>query len=513
MIAGIVGVLALIAQARAGDAAEVHRCLAVYDLACATRASAGLGRSADELAARSELDFSLGNFAAARDELKTAGRTPEGTEDYPATLDLYEKTVAASADFTTETRGDVTLRYRPGMDAVLVDEAFETLQAAHDRIGSVLGGAPPGGVRMELYPTAQRFIDASSLPGDAVRTTGVIALSKWTRLLVSSPRALGRGYAWKDTISHEYTHYIVAWRTRDQAPVWLQEGIARSHESLWHADQPAPLTPEAAGLLADALANDKLVPLQKMHPSMAFLSSSEEASLAFAQVSTMIEYLRSVQGPDAVSRVLDLVRDGRDALQAVADVGSEGDVDAFMAGWKGYLRSLKLVGKKLATAKVVLDGGGDEYANDPVLADRADLARFARLGDLLMEKKRADAALVEFRKAAAPDEPPSPLLATRTAGALVALGRKAEARTLLEGSVTDYPEYASTHAALGKLALGLGDSAAAFVQYRASVDIDPFDPITQAALGDLYATRGDAALAERHHHYARVLQSAEPATR
>lgn len=504
---------ALAGAAMATPAEEVRRCLDVYDLQCAEAAASSLGKDDASRAARAELQFALGEFADAHENLKAAAGSLAGAEGYADRLALFDRSQQATADFVSESRMDVTLRYRPGFDAVLTDEAFETLQAAHDRIGPLLGGAPPGGVRMELYPTAQRFIDASSLPGSAVRTTGVIALSKWTRLLVSSPRALGRGYGWKDTIAHEYIHYIVAWRTEDRAPVWLQEGIARSHEVLWRVSQPEPLAPTQASLLADALANDSLLPLAKMHPSMAFLSSPEEASLAYAQVSTMIVYLRQVKGPGAVSQVLDLVRGGRDALQAVADVGADGDQAAFIAGWRGYLKGLKLVSRKLAEAGVVLDGAGDDFAADPVLGKRADLARSARLGDVLLEAGRADAALVEYLKASPPGEPPSPQLASRTATALLAVGKKSEARALLVESVRDYPEFAVTRTLLGKLLLDAGDTAAAFTQYRGAVDVDPFDPAAQGALADLYALRGEAPLADRHRRYARLLQSQEPAPR
>ena len=500
--------LASPAWAEAAD--DVRACLEVYDVACAQSAATALGTTDADKAAAAELSFHLGDFGAARDRLKSVSGSLAASEGYAEHLALFERSLSATSDFVTRTQGDVTLRYRPGMDEVLTDEAFETLQASHDRIGPLLGGAPPGGVRMELYPTAQRFIDASSLPGSAVRKTGVIALSKWTRLLVSSPRALGRGYEWKDTTAHEYIHYIVAWRTHDRAPVWLQEGIARSHESLWRQNEPAPLTPMQEGLLADALANDSLVPLERMHPSMAFLSSAEEASLAFAQVSTMVVYLRLEKGPRAISQVLDLVAGGRDALAAVADVGAGGDVDAFMAAWRGYLGTLKLVSKKLAAAKVVLDGGGDEFEADPLLGNRTDLARYARLGDLLLEAKRPDSALVEYRKASPGEEAPSPLLASRTAAALLSLSRRADAYSVLRASIQDYPEFASTRNALGALLLADGNREQAWVQFRAGVDIDPFDAVAQSTLADLYASRGEATLADRHRRYVRLLQSAEP---
>ena len=503
--------LTLVAAAVAAPAAEVLRCLELSDLACAQEAAAQLGRAPADLAARAELAFSLGEFAEAR-ELDTAlGGGGSVSPEQARRSGLYELTAEATADFATVRRGDVTLRYRPGMDEVLVDEALETLQAAHDRIAPLLGGAPPGGVRMELYPTAQRFIDASSLPAAAVRNTGVIALSKWTRLLVSSPRALGHGYAWKDTIAHEYIHYVVAWRSLDKTPVWLQEGIARSHESLWNLDAPPPLAPLHQSLLADALANDTLVPLARMHPSMAFLDSGEQASLAFAQVSTMVQYLRQVAGNDAVSRVLDLVRDDRDALQAVADVGAAGDVAAFMAGWRAYLGGMDLVKKKLAAAPTLLDGPNDEIAADPVLGRRTDLAKYARLGDILFDAGRPDAALVEYGKAQDPGTGPSPVLSARTAEALLATGRAAEARAALEASIADYPEYAVTRAALAKLLLAQGNVTGALVHYRAAADVDPFDPETQGALADLFAATGNPSRAERHARYQRILQSAEAA--
>jgi len=167
-----------LAVAFAAPADDVHTCLDLYDLDCARAAATHLGASAADLEAKAELEFHLGHFALARDGMVTAAKGLAASIEVANQVELYQKTVAATADFESRSRGDVTVQFRPGMDEVLLDEAFETLQAAHDRIGPVLGGAPPGGVRMELYPTAQRFIDASSLPAAAVRTTGVIALSK-----------------------------------------------------------------------------------------------------------------------------------------------------------------------------------------------------------------------------------------------------------------------------------------------------------------------------------------------
>lgn len=484
---------------------EGHACLEASDLPCASAVAESAGDSPDAQAFRAEVAFAKAEFTEALRLLEIAAAGRPNDEEMARTLALYRATVEATDSFVTAKRGDVEIRYLPGTDLVLIDEAFEALQAAHDRIGPLLGGAPPGGVRMEIYPTAERFTKASGLPVAAVQTTGVVALSKWTRLLVTSPRALGRGYAWKDTIAHEYIHYIVAWRTKDQAPVWLQEGIARSHEALWNQDVPPELQPYQQSLLAEALAGDKLVPLERMHPSMAFLDSADEAALAFAQVSTMMMHLRAVAGNDAVSKVLDRVRRGTDALKATADVGTSGDVNQFMTGWRTMLAELNLVRRKLAAMPTVLGPSEDDFGIDPVLAGRRDLAGHARLGDLLREADRAEASLVEYRKAIPKGEPAPPTLSSRMAESLLTLGRTDEALATLRASVNDYPEYATTRKSLGGILLSQGKSQDALVQFRASADINPFDPDVQAALADLYASLGDATLAARHARYRGIL--------
>jgi tetratricopeptide (TPR) repeat protein len=501
----LLALLAWVPAAHAGPLAEGAACLERSDLACAERIAAGAGEGAEALHLRARVAFHRGEFDRAVELLEGVRRASPGAR-IDDDLALYTATRDAARGMLTRRQGDVEVRYQPGVDLVLVDEAIEALQAAHDRIGPLLGGAPPGPIRMELYPTGTRFTAASGLPAEAVQNTGVVALSKWTRLLVTSPRALGRGYAWKDTVAHEYIHLVVAWRTRDRCPVWLQEGIARSHESMWRSPEPAPLQPLAQSLLADALSSDTLVPLERMHPSMAFLDSAEQAALAFAQVSTMVMQLRAVAGPDAVSRVLDRVRDGTDALQAVADVATGGSKDTFMRDWKGYLRSLDLVSRKLSAAPTVLNGAADDFGVDPVLSRRKDLAGHARLGDLLHEAGRDDAALIEYAKAVPSDEPPSPALVARVSRALVSLGRTDEAITRLRASVAEYPEFALTRKSLAELLLARGQNRAALAEFRAAADINPFDPAVQSALADLYASLGDRALADRHARYRRVLE-------
>lgn len=494
-----------IGQAWAGDLARGEACIAAADLSCARAAAVGLGATAREQGFLADLSFHEQRFDDALRLLKaSAGPTPDASTQNG--LDLYKATVEAVAGFVSETRGDVTVMYLPGTDEVLLDDTFTTLQAAHDRIGPKLGGAPPGGVRVEIYPTAARFIAASGIPAESVQTTGVVALSKWSRLLLTSPRALARGYAWKDTLAHEYIHYVVAYNSADKAPVWLQEGIARSHEVLWRRDDFAELPAYQQSLLADALSHGSLVPLERMHPSMAFLPSAEMASLAFAQVATMMEFLANTTGPDAARRVLLKVKGNTDALAAVADIGAKGDAGAFMTGWKDWLKTLRLVSRKLAAMPTVI-GEGDDLATDPLLAKRRDLAGFVRLGDLLFEVEKSKAALVEYQKAVPDeDEPASPALAVRLARAHHSLGDDARAMLILRASLVDYPEYASSHKELAQQLQRHGKTEEATSEYLSSADINPFDPDVQSALATLYGASGNAPEAARRRRYERILR-------
>lgn len=502
------------AVASAASPQEGQQCLDRVDLACAGRVEAELEDSPAATRFRAALAFHRSEFEAAL-RLQESVEDQYGDEpEYAGTLAHMRVTAEATRGFKVERRGDVEIHYLPGVDQVLVDEAFETLQSAHDRIGPRLGGAPPGGVRLEIYPTGERFTAASGIGAAAVETTGVVALSKWTRLLVTSPRALARGYPWKDTLAHEYIHYIVAYNTADRAPVWLQEGIARSHEVLWRQEAFAELPAWSQSLLARALREDDLVTLEEMHPSMAYLPSAERAALAFAQVSTMVEHLEGSAGQGATAKALARVREGADALQAVADVATAGDRARFMADWRRSVEAMRLVSRELAAAPTVLGATADDFGIDPVLSQRQDLAGFARLGDLLQAQELHAAALVEYQKAIPKGEAPSPLLAVRLSRALASLGRVDEGVRALEDSLRDYPDYAASTKELAVLLLRQGKEREALAWYRASADINPFDPEVQGQLATLYEAGGDPDRAERHRGYRRLLLlGADPRTR
>ena len=146
--------------------------------------------------------------------------------------DLAKEASDAIKDHKEERTPHVVIRYAPE-DAVLVPYARETLEAAYKALHDDLGFEPELPIRVEFYRSPADLAAVSSLSQAEVARTGTIALCKWARLMVTTPRALAYGYPWLDSINHELVHYAVSSLTKDRAPVWLQEGLAKFLERRW----------------------------------------------------------------------------------------------------------------------------------------------------------------------------------------------------------------------------------------------------------------------------------------
>jgi tetratricopeptide (TPR) repeat protein len=209
------------------------------------------------------------------------------------------------------------LRFPPE-DEVLAEYALEALETALGNLSSDLGFAPNRPIHVDIYRSPSDLAAVSTLTEAEVERTGTIALCKWARLMATSPRALSYGYPWLDSLSHELVHYVVSALSRDQAPVWFQEGLAKFLERRWRDPPSANLPPVMQHLLAKALASNKLIGFDRMHPSMAKLPTAEDASLAFAEVVTAVASLHAQGGTGALRTAISGVRDGLDARTAVA---------------------------------------------------------------------------------------------------------------------------------------------------------------------------------------------------
>lgn len=501
------GVLVASTPALANKGAVVD-CLNAVDVPCAEKAISryNIGDSKDAelhyLAAR--IAFFAGRYLEASGHINRA--VDLGYDDRWDERSLYARTAQVHQGFVEVVRDDrYVIRYRPGLDAVMLEEVFDAMKRSEAHLAPLLGGPPPGRVTVEIYPSAQTFTEASSLTEADVKTTGVIALSKWARLLLTSPRALGRGYDWQDTVAHEYIHQVVSHRTHERTPVWLQEGLAKYLDNRWRDGTDGfQLDPRSEALLARAVAEDTLVPLEMMHPSLAKLPSAEMAALAYAQLATLLQFCVAQKGDGLLVEVIEQVDAMVDPRIALSKAAGFPTFDALEQAWRAWVQDQQLRDRGVAASAKALDGD-DPVAGDPVLSQRRDLARFLRLGELLAQRNHHEAALMEYAKADTNEGDTSPLLQTRIAQSHLALGDLQTARSQLELTLSLYPDFTLAWRALGDLEVEAGRAKAAREAYSKVVAYDPFDADIHQILVKLYTQSGQAARAKRHGEQFRIL--------
>lgn len=397
-----------------------------------------------------------------------------------------------------------TILYPPGMDKVLVPYAIQALEKAYRELGDLYGYRPPTRVRVEFLSTALNLADMSPLTeGDIVRT-GTIALCKYNRLMITSPRALYRGYRWLDTLIHEYTHLVIN-RVVSGIPIWLHEGLARFSETLWRTPKPQKYSPYAETLLARAIKKNKLVPFKKMHPSMAKLPSQEEASLAYAQVFSLIKFFVKQNGRSAIARVLHGVHKGAKipkAFEAVVRV----KFNQYLELWKEDIRQQKLKEyNDIAPEKKVLKGLRPKKKKKKKeksfwfrpKAPKELGARFLQLAELLRMRKRYKAALVEYLKAEKYWKNLQPKLQNKIAKTYFLLKKHKHAIPHLKDSLKLHPNRVATYVNLGRAYFALRQYKEAIRNFQVATHINPFHPLIHSHLSVIYRKQGKEKMAHR----------------
>jgi len=464
------------------------------------------------LARLAAVRFHQGRYDEAARTLERAlgGTSPSPEERF--LLELFQSTREATVDFVNDRgpEGRVAVLHPPGDDQVLVPWAEEALRRAEDVLAPLLGVRVPGPLRLEIYPSPRALAAVSTLTVDEIERTGTIALSKWDRLMITSPRALPRGYPWLDTVVHELVHLLLSRATRDRAPVWLQEGVAKLLERRWRDDGSRDagddgafpyLDPASEGLLFEALGDDGLIPFDDLHPSIARLPSQRDAALAFAQVATFVGTYVDRYGPDALRSAFDRIADGEDARQALArEAGTS--FRGLESRWRATLEAHRAAlgagaAEDRPDVRPLRFGPPPSRADEAEEVDVASARRHLRLGDLLWDRGRQRAAEAEYAKAHEAD-PDDPIVGSRLGHAALAAGHPDRAVAALAPLVDRHPHHAPLFALLGRARVELGDSEGATDAFVGAIRLNPFDPgphcgLAEAATDPTLRSRGSSA--------------------
>ena len=496
------------------------------------------GKDADVELLRGELQFLQGDYDGAAARMRAAIGSvrlqPQDERELRGIADLAAATADATRGFVEQRSpgGHFVLRYRRGRDEVLIPYAGEALDKAWAALGADFGdetsgdGAQPKSpVRVEIYDEVADLAKVSTLTLKEIETSGTIALCKWNRLMIVSPKALLRGYPWIDTLTHEYTHYIVSRVGRGMVPIWLHEGLAKFEERRWRSPVPGPgtvaptaqapapgvaavagsgLSPSLEHLLAVALQKKRFITFEQMSPSMAKLPSQEDTALAFAEVYTAIEFLHGRVGFPGLRRVLHELAQGQTDQRAIASVYGA-PFPEFERAWKSWLRGRKLHARQgLYTAQLRFKKAppGGKKPSDPAAdEDSGEITdprarNFVRLGGMLRGRGRGVAAALEYEKAQALVGVTHPLVALKLARTWLDLGEPDRAIAALEPARELYADLAGLAAALGAAYLKKGDLVKAGQNLEAAVATSPFDPAVHCGLQQIYQ-RQKSPLLER----------------
>lgn len=282
----------------------------------------------------------------------------------------------------------VWIRLQDDEDRALVPYLVDVAARARETLAKDLGVTLPSPVRIDLVRDQFTLCAMTGLPEEAAKTTGTVAIAKWGRVTMLSPRT--DGYGWMDTLAHEMSHLALTAGTRDKAPLWLQEGIAKHEETRWRDAWPHDNQPSNDSFAAVGLAMNLGRPLDKLGPSIAMLPSAEEASVAYSEVASFVTFFAKEVGEGALPRLVERVKaaDGDDpANKALQDVSGM-DLSAWDARWKQHL----------ATVPTDIP---EELKPGAHVPQMKQVMKLARLGQLLHDRGHHRTAAIEHAAAQA----------------------------------------------------------------------------------------------------------------
>ncbi len=385
-------------------------------------------------------------------------------------------------------------------DAILIGYLTETLEKTYRIMGERYGFRPKEKIRVELFADTKAFYYTSTLSARDIEVTGAVGLCKFNKLMFLSPRALVHGYRWLDAISHEYMHYMITKLSANAAPIWFHEGLAEHEETLWRG-VPPQLSPVHQALLARALADGRLISFERMDPGLVKLETPEDVQLAYAEAESAIEFIIEKAGHAGLREVMNqMAASGEKSSGGAIKAVTGWSFDEFQEKWKGFLASkgLKEVEGLAVHRYKIKEGLGDDDRLEMREIKSMVARNRAHLGDLLQQKGRLEAAILEYRRALADTHDSVPVL-NRLSEALIKLDKLDDALEHLNRAKQLAPDHPSTYASLGKIYLKRKDAKKAEEALEDAIQINPFNPDVHKDLAAVYEMmgRGESAIKER----------------
>jgi hypothetical protein len=328
----------------------------------------------------------------------------------------------------------VHVRFQDDADSALAHLIGETVDKHRAVLAKDLGVEMPKPTRVDVVRDQFSLSAMTGLAYEAARTTGTVAIAKWGRVIMISPRAPSLGYAWRDTLAHELTHLALSRGTLDRAPLWLQEGVAKREETRWRAPLPSDDAVPADLIASIGLSKNLGRPLDGIGPSIALLPSAREAMVVYAEVTSFVRFIAgdragepgAITDKDALPKLIKAYAKGLDTDKALVEVTGK-DLKAWDAIWRPWVatRTGKL------PAAVGLDDPKSKEAAKAEAKNELEAHRAFRLGQLLLARDHVKEARQKLDPLA-PTHIGDPLINALIARARMADGDPTGARALLD---------------------------------------------------------------------------------
>jgi tetratricopeptide (TPR) repeat protein len=457
-----------------------------------------------ELAA--QIAFHRGDYPEALRLMRSSLETGEEDERKRAFALFVEETIGVVGSYARIESPHFIIHLEEKQDGILKDYLIDTLEKTYETMARQYGFAPKEKVRVEVFPDTKAFYYASTLSARDIEVTGAVGLTQFNKLMLLSPRSLVYGYRWLDSISHEYMHYLIVKQTANKAPIWFHEGLSKYEETRWR-EGPSYLSTAYQNLLARALVANRLIPFEKMEPSLVKLENPEDVHLAYAQAASAIEFIIGKAGHESLREIMNRMsaastRSAGEALRAVLNVG----FTRFEQEWKEFLaaKGLKEAGGAGVRRYKIKEGKANEETVDLEEIKSLVARNRAHLGDLLRERGRVAAATAEYRRALNENRESVPVI-NRLASALLHLDRPGEALEMLLRAKELAPDHPAVFTQLGRVYLKLGKFKEAREAFQEVIQVNPFNPEVHHDLSLVYEALGEKDSAQRENEVFRKL--------
>ena len=377
--------------------------------------------------------------------------------------------VTAATVVDKDEAAGVVVRWHDEADRALMPLMIDTVNKARASLTRDLGVDWKKPTRITVVRDLLSLSAMTGLPYKAAQTTGTVAVAKWGRVTILSPRASKHGYPWRDTLTHELTHLAISMQSRERAPLWLHEGVARRQETRWREPGPFDDRPSVESVVQRGMELKLDLPLDKLGPSIAMLPSADAAMVAFAEVTSFVRFFVETQPEGSLAKLLVALRGAKEVDDALKEVSGE-----TLAQWDTKWRANLARKTKEPLSPLYGLGGTPPSATDS--------RERSRLADLLLGRGHSNEALTQL------DKIPDSLLADPSlrylrGRVLEAKGEAQAAEALVEDPKAWIASFGPCWALRSRLAQARGDLPAAESANAEALAHDPFT--VEAACGSL----------------------------